>query len=53
MSGKSNVSYWLARHGIQETDELVNRILEAAKRSPRVLTEEELKALCATTGPSA
>jgi len=53
MSGKSNVSYWLARHGIQETDELVNRILEAAKRSPRVLTEEELKTLCATTGPSA
>ena len=53
MSGKSNVSYWLARHGIPETDELVNRIFEAAKRSPRVLTEEELKALCATTGPSA
>ena len=53
MSGKSNVSYWLARHGIPETDQLVNRIFEAAKRSPRVLTEEELKALCATTGPSA
>ena len=53
MSGKSNVSYWLGRHGIPETDELVNRIFEAAKRSPRVLTEEELKALCATTGPSA
>jgi 2-isopropylmalate synthase len=53
MSGKSNVSYWLARHGIPETDELVNRIFEAAKQSPRVLTEEELKALCATTGPSA
>jgi len=53
MSGKSNVSYWLARHGIPETDQLVNRIFEAAKRSPRVLTEEELKALCATTEPSA
>jgi 2-isopropylmalate synthase len=53
MSGKSNVSYWLGRHGIPETDELVNRIFEAAKRSPRVLTEEELKALCGTTGPSA
>ena len=53
MSGKSNVSYWLARHGIPETDELVSRIFEAAKQSPRVLTEEELKALCATTGPSA
>jgi len=53
MSGKSNVSYWLARHGIPETDELVNRIFEAAKQSPRMLTDEELKALCATTGPNA
>lgn len=49
MSGKSNVSYWLARHGIPETDELVNRIFEAAKQSPRMLTDDELKALCATT----
>jgi isopropylmalate/homocitrate/citramalate synthase len=46
MSGKSNVVYWLARHGIPETDELVNRIFEAAKQSPRVLTDEELRALC-------
>ena len=53
MSGKSNISYWLARHGIPETDELVNRIFEAAKQSPRMLTDEELKALCATTGPNA
>ena len=53
MSGKSNVSYWLARHGIPETDELVNRIFEAAKQSSRMLTDEELKALCATTGPNA
>ncbi|HTP68414.1 MAG TPA: LeuA family protein [Dongiaceae bacterium] len=46
MSGKSNVIYWLARHGIPETDELVNRIFEAAKQSPRVLTNEEIRALC-------
>jgi isopropylmalate/homocitrate/citramalate synthase len=46
MSGKSNVVYWLARHGIPETDELVNRIFEAAKQSSRVLTDEELGALC-------
>jgi 2-isopropylmalate synthase len=46
MSGKSNVVYWLARHGIPETNELVNRIFEAAKQSPRVLTDEELRALC-------
>jgi isopropylmalate/homocitrate/citramalate synthase len=47
MSGKSNVLYWLARHRIPATDDLVNRIFEAAKQSSRVLTEEELKAICA------
>jgi 2-isopropylmalate synthase len=53
MSGKSNVSYWLARHGIPETEELVNRIFEAAKQSPRMLTDEELRSLCTATGPTA
>ena len=47
MSGKSNVVYWLARHGIAETDELVNRIFEAAKASTRVLTDAEVRAICA------
>ena len=46
MSGKSNVIYWLARHGIPETEELVNRIFEAAKQSQRVLTNDEIRALC-------
>jgi isopropylmalate/homocitrate/citramalate synthase len=46
MSGKSNVVYWLARHGIPESDELVNRIFEVAKQSPRVLTDDEVRALC-------
>ena len=46
MSGKSNVIYWLARHGIAETEEVVNRIFEAAKQSSRVLTDEEIHALC-------
>jgi isopropylmalate/homocitrate/citramalate synthase len=46
MSGKSNVIYWLARHGIPESDEIVNRIYEAAKQSTRVLTEDEIRALC-------
>lgn len=53
MSGKSNVSYWLERHGIPETDELVNRIFEAAKQSPRMLTDDELRVLCSTTGSPA
>ncbi len=47
MSGRSNVVYWLARHGVPETDEVVSRIFEAAKQSPRVLTDEEVHALCA------
>lgn len=53
MSGKSNVVYWLARHGIAETDELVNRIFEAAKQSPRVLTDDEVRAICAASGAPA
>lgn len=53
MSGKSNVIYWLARHGIPETDELVNRIFNAAKQSPRVLTDDEVRALCTATRPAA
>jgi 2-isopropylmalate synthase len=50
MSGKSNVLYWLARHSIPESDELVNRIFEAAKHSSRVLTEDEVLSLCGAAG---
>ena len=50
MSGKSNVLYWLARHNIPAEDELVNRIYEAAKASARMLTEEEVKAICGRGG---
>jgi isopropylmalate/homocitrate/citramalate synthase len=46
MSGKSNVIYWMERHGVPESDEIVNRIYEAAKQSPRVLTDDEVRALC-------
>ena len=45
MSGKSNVLYWLERRGIPADEALVNRIFEAAKKSSRVLTEEEVLAL--------
>ena len=47
MSGKSNVVYWLARHGIAESEELVSRIFDAAKNSTRVLTDAEIRAICA------
>ncbi len=46
MSGKSNVLFWLERHGIPAGDALVNRIFDAAKQSSRVLTESEVQALC-------
>jgi 2-isopropylmalate synthase len=45
MSGKSNVLFWLERHKILVNDAAVNRILEAAKQSARVLTDDEIQAL--------
>ena len=44
MSGKSNVIFWLERHGHRADEELVDRIYSKAKRSSTVLTEEELTA---------
>src|SRR5690242_5785307 len=51
MSGKSNVLYWLARHEIPAEEAVVNRILEAAKQSDRVLTDAEVHALCTEPAP--
>ncbi len=45
MSGKSNVVFWLEQHGVPVTDDLVARILDVAKKSSRVLTDDELAAL--------
>jgi len=45
MSGKSNVLFWLERHKIPANDAVVNRILEAAKQSARILTDDEIQAL--------
>lgn len=45
LSGRSNVVYWLERHGFEPHDKLVDRIFEAAKQASRVLTEEEIRAL--------
>jgi 2-isopropylmalate synthase len=46
MSGRSNVIFWLEQRGIPATGELMDIILDAAKRSSGVLTEEELTAIC-------
>ena len=42
MSGKSNVQFWLERHKIPATDELIDRIYQRAKESERMLTDEEI-----------
>jgi len=47
MSGKSNVVFWLERHEIPVDDATVARILDAAKQSARVLTDDELHSICA------
>jgi 2-isopropylmalate synthase len=46
MSGKSNVLFWLEKHGVPADDTVVNRIFDAAKQSARVLTEAEVRTLC-------
>jgi 2-isopropylmalate synthase len=47
MSGKSNVLFWMEKHGIPADEFVVNRIFDAAKKSARVLTDAEVLALCA------
>ena len=47
MSGRSNVDYWLESHGYESTPELVQTILQAAKITPRTLTEDEIKNIIA------
>jgi 2-isopropylmalate synthase len=42
MSGKSNVQFWLERHGIEANDELVDRIFQRAKESNQMLTDAEI-----------
>jgi len=44
MSGRSNVTYWLEKRGITPTDQIVERVLQRAKASAKVLTEEEILA---------
>jgi 2-isopropylmalate synthase len=46
LSGKSNVIYWLDKHGIPANDALVSRIFDAAKSATHVLSDAEIYALC-------
>jgi 2-isopropylmalate synthase len=53
MSGRSNVVFWLERRGFSTTDDVVERIFNAAKQSSRVLTEPEILALIPSPGRAA
>jgi 2-isopropylmalate synthase len=44
MSGRSNVIWFLERRGVEPTEERVQRVLELAKRTPRLLSDEEVLA---------
>jgi 2-isopropylmalate synthase len=50
MSGRSNVVFWLEERGLETHDAVVDRIFEAAKRSNRLLEDEEIAALAGVTG---
>lgn len=43
MSGKSNVFFWLERHGIAASDDVVERIYRRAKASDHTLSEAEIR----------
>lgn len=43
MSGKSNVLFWLERHGIAASDDIVERIYKRAKSSDHTLSEMEIR----------
>jgi 2-isopropylmalate synthase len=56
MSGKSNVEFWLESRGMPKTDEIVERVLSAAKTSNRILTHEQVQTIidqCQRGYPSA
>jgi 2-isopropylmalate synthase len=51
MSGRSNVIFWLEKHTLAVTDDIVERILTAAKQSDRILAEDEILALAQSPAP--
>ncbi len=42
MSGKSNVQFWLERHGYSASDDLIDRIYRRAKASDHTLSDAEI-----------
>jgi isopropylmalate/homocitrate/citramalate synthase len=46
MSGKSNITFWLESHGLEATNERVERIFNRAKQADRLLAEQEILEVC-------
>jgi 2-isopropylmalate synthase len=51
MSGKSNVLFWLERHGIAASDDVVERIYKRAKNSDHTLSEAEIRECVGAESP--
>jgi 2-isopropylmalate synthase len=51
MSGKSNVLWWLERHGIPVSEGIVDRIYQRAKQSDHTLSEAEILECVPTAAP--
>lgn len=49
MSGRSNVIYWLEHRNMEATEEVVTSIFDSAKRSNRLLTDDEILSLARTS----
>ncbi|MBZ5534393.1 MAG: LeuA family protein [Acidobacteriia bacterium] len=45
MSGKSNIIYWLERHGMSPSEPLVDAIYTLAKQANHVLSDSEIRAV--------
>jgi 2-isopropylmalate synthase len=45
MSGKSNVVFWLEKHGFAASDDVVERVFQRAKASDSVLDDDEILSL--------
>jgi 2-isopropylmalate synthase len=50
LSGRSNVVFWLERRNLQVTDDIVERIFNAAKASNRTLTHDQILGLTRRAG---
>jgi isopropylmalate/homocitrate/citramalate synthase len=43
LSGRSNVVFWLEKRGLPATDDIIDRVFDAAKASNRVLTHDQIE----------